>query len=162
MDDNIMRTRNPCRTQSTTKNLQFLLNDDHTKSNSGDERFCNDDSDDYYGSNPSYMRSTLMSASSSSSSSSSSISPSASSSSSPPNSIIMSAHTHLSRIHDDSVKRKRIDIIPIELMDNDDACSEDAFIRKIANAATNPTIETSANAMPITQAQVAIATIPTK
>lgn len=44
------------------------------------------------------------------------------------------------------IKRKKIETIEVDL-DNDDACSEDAFIRKIASvASTNVSVESVATA----------------
>ncbi|KNC25818.1 hypothetical protein FF38_08157, partial [Lucilia cuprina] len=125
------------------KKLPFL-NDDTENTESEDEDFCTDDSDDNYGGrhrkNLKITNQQIISSSSSSSSSSS-----CSSATSPHSDKYHHHQNHSHNQHHNhhhnhhhhhlghGIKRKKIETIAVDL-DNDDACSEDAFIRKIASA----------------------------
>uniref|UniRef100_A0A1A9X1E9 Nuclear factor of activated T-cells 5 n=1 Tax=Glossina brevipalpis TaxID=37001 RepID=A0A1A9X1E9_9MUSC len=131
------------RSRRPAKRLPFLNDDDNTKSDTDDgddeEDFCTDDSDDYYGQRQQQNYNVAATATST-------------------NNLHMSMTTH----HHGSIKRKKLETTPVELLDNDDACSEDAFIRKIASASTEPVIETILAVVPPVAVPAPIVTSSTK
>lgn len=120
------------------------MNDDTENTESEDEDFCTDDSDDNYGGrHRKKLRISTQQNSSSSSSSSSLSSPNSLSSLSPHSDKYHQHQTH-SHHHNTAyaIKRKKIESIPVDL-DNEDACSEDAFIRKVASSINMTTLDSA-------------------